>query len=79
MGENDTMSILPTYYIRYLRFALAKDLALYKGRAEAWTEKLEAAFIKAEQDMMSVSSVNLNIETEQESYLNGSWRVRAGV
>jgi hypothetical protein len=79
LGENDNMSILPTYYIRYLRFALAKDLALYKGRTEAWNQRLEEMLIKAEQDMMSVSSVNLNIETEQESYLNGSWRVRAGV
>lgn len=79
LTENSTMAILPTYFIRYLRFALAKDLALYKGRMQAWNELLEASLIKAEQDMMSVSSVNLNIETEQESYLNGSWRVRAGV
>lgn len=79
LGENDTMSILPSYYIRYLRFALAKDLALYKGRTEAWNQRLEEMLIAATQDMMSVSSVNLNIETEQESYLNGSWRVRAGV
>ncbi len=79
LTQNDTMVSLPTYYIRYLRFALAKDLALYKGRMQAWNELLEASLIKAEQDMMSVSSVNLNIETEQESYLNGSWRVRAGV
>ncbi len=79
LGENDTMSIVPTYYIRYLRFALAKDLAVYKGRMQAWTQKLEDMLTKAEQDMTSVSSVNLNIETEQESYLNGAWRVRAGV
>ena len=77
--ENDTMALLPTYYIRFLRLALAKDLAMYKGRMQAWNQMLEDALIKAEQDMMSVSSVNLNIETEQESYLNGSWRVRAGV
>lgn len=79
LGENDTMSILPTYYIRYLRFALAKDIAVYKGRMSAWTPQLEDMLIAATQDMQAVSSVNLNIETEQESYLNGSWRVRAGV
>jgi hypothetical protein len=79
LGENDTMALVPTYYIRYLRFALAKDLAVYKGRMQAWNQQLEAMLLKAEQDMISVSSVNLNIETEQESYLNGAWRVRAGV
>ena len=79
LTQNDTMAELPTYYIRYLRFALAKDLAFYKGRSEAWTQKLEDEYREAKKDMESVSSVNLDIETEQESYLNGSWRVRAGI
>lgn len=79
LGENDTMAILPTYYTRYLRLAVAKDLSIYKGRIEAWTPKLEEMLVAAMQDMQAVSSVNLNIETEQESYLNGAWRVRAGV
>ncbi len=79
LTENDTMATLPTYYIRFFRLALAKDLAAYKGRIQAWNQHLESMLIAAEEDMMSVSSVNLNIETEQESYLNGSWRVRAGV
>jgi hypothetical protein len=79
LTENDTMALLPTYYIRYLRLALAKDFSVYKGRTQAWNQQLESMLIKAEQDMMSVSSVNLNIETEQESYLNGAWRIRAGV
>jgi len=79
LTENDTMALVPTYYIRYLRFGLAKELAFYKGRSEAWTPKLEQEYMTAKKDMESVSSVNLNIETEQESYLNGSWRVRAGV
>jgi hypothetical protein len=77
--ESGDMSSLPSYYIRFLRLALAKDLAFYKGRAEAWTEKLEAQYMDAKKDMESVSSVNLDIETEQESFLNGSWRVRAGI
>lgn len=79
LTANDTMASLPTYFIRYLRLALAKDLAIYKGRTQAWNQMLEQMLLQAEKDMMSVSSVNLNIETEQESYLNGSWRVRAGV
>jgi len=79
LTQNYDMSSLPTYYIRYLRFALAKDLAFYKGRSEAWTQRLEDEYREAKKDMESVSSVNLDIETEQESYLNGSWRVRAGI
>lgn len=79
VDENSLMSGLPSYYIRYLRFALAKDLSFYKARTEAWTQKLEDQYLDSKKDMESVSSVNLNIETEQESYLNGAWRVRAGV
>lgn len=79
LTENDDMSILPDYYIRYLQFALAKDIAVYKGRIQAWSPLLEQMYVDAKKDMESVSSVNLNIETEQESYLNGAWRIRAGV
>jgi hypothetical protein len=76
---NDTMALLPMYHKRFLRLALAKDLSIYKGRTQAWTEQLQAMLIEAQQTIESVSSVNLNIETEQESYLNGAWRVRGGV
>lgn len=76
---NGDMSEVPTYYLRFFKLALARDLANYKGRAAAWNKKLENDYTEALQSMMAVSSVNLNIETEQESYLNGSWRVRAGV
>ena len=79
LTENSTMALLPTYFTRYLRLAVAKDYSIYKGRTSAWNKQLEEMLIKAEQDMMSVSSVNLNIETEQESYLNGAWRLRSGV
>lgn len=79
LTENSTMAMLPPYQMRYLKLALAKDLSIYKGRVQAWNGQLEQMLIQAYQEMMSVSSVNLNIETEQESYLNGAWRVRAGV
>lgn len=78
-SENGTMAALPGYYTRYFRLALSKDLSIYKGRIAAWTPQLEDMLIAATQEMQAVSSVNLNIETEQESYLNGSWRLRAGV
>lgn len=79
LGENDNMSSLPMYYFRYLRFALAKDLAMCKGRAQAWTADLENMLKNAKEDMETVSSVNLAIQSDHDSYLNGSWRVKAGI
>ena len=79
LGQNDTMIEFPNYYIRYLKFALAKELAAYKGRAMAWTDFLEGMYMDAKKDMESVSSVNLAIDTDNESYLNGKWRVKAGI
>ncbi len=77
--ENDDMSELPTYYMMYFQFAVAKYMSFYTGRSLAWTQALEDEYMQLKKDMESVSSVNLDIETEQESYLNGAWRVRAGV
>jgi len=79
LNENSDMSLVPQYYYRYLKFALARDLAYYKGRSAAWDQKLEAMFQEARDDMESVSSMNLVIDSANESYLNGSWRLRAGV
>lgn len=77
--ESGDMSALPLYYSRYLKFALAKDLAMYKGRSEAWTDKLEGMLVAAENSMQAVSSVNLEVETDHGSWLNGSWRAKAGI
>jgi len=74
-----TLSTLPMYYQRFLKFALARDLAYYKGRSSAWDQKLEAMFQEARDEMESVSSMNLVIDSANESYLNGSWRLRAGI
>lgn len=74
-----TMGALPLYYYRFLKFALARDLAFYKGRSAAWDEKLQGMFDEARDEMESVSTMNLVIDSANESYLNGSWRVRAGI
>jgi hypothetical protein len=79
LGENDTMADLPYYYTRFLRYALARELAMYKGRSPAWDEKLQGMLTEARQDMESVSSINLAINSATESYLNGAWRVKAGI
>lgn len=79
LTSSDDMSSLPLYYYRFLRFALARELAYYKGRSAAWDQKLEAMYQEARDEMESASTVNLVIEAGNESYLNGSWRVRAGI
>ena len=76
---NDTTNNLPGYYQRYLQFALAKDFALFKGRASAWTSLLEDELVKASNAMASVSEVDLAIVGDEESLLNGAYRVQAGV
>jgi hypothetical protein len=76
---NGDMSSVPEYYYRYLQFATAKDLAFYKGRSEAWTEKLEKELILAEEDMVSVSAINVAVTNQSDSYLNGHWRIKAGI
>lgn len=79
LTSNDDISSLPAYYSRYLKFALAKDIAMYKGRADAWMPKLEQMLVDAQDRMEAASEVNLSITGDRASLLNGSWRVRAGI
>ena len=79
LGPNDDMSSLPGYYLRFLKFALSKDISVFKGRSQAWTPLLEEMYMSAKKEMENVSTINLVINSENESWLNGSWRVRAGV
>ena len=78
-SETDVISDLPSYFTRYLKLAIAKDLAAYKGRASAWTEFLEKKLILAQDDMESTSNMNLNICDPIGNQLNGAYRVRAGI
>lgn len=77
--KDSLMNIFPEYIKRFFNFAMARELAFYKGRSSAWTEKLEAMYQEAKDQIESVSTVDLVIDSANESYLNGSWRVRAGV
>jgi hypothetical protein len=79
LTKDSDMSSLPQYFIRYLLFACARDVAFYKGRADAWTQKLENMYIEARDIMESTSEVNLAITGDEQSLLNGAWRVRAGI
>jgi len=77
--SNDDLSSLPQYYTRFFIFAVARDVCMYTGRAEAWTEKLEKLYLEAKDVIESASEVNLSITGDEESLLNGAWRVRAGI
>jgi hypothetical protein len=79
LQSGSDLSQLPDYYSRFFHLAVARDLCVYKGRASAWTPFLEQLYQEAKDDMESVSSVNLDIENDQEVLLNGAWRVRAGI
>ena len=77
--SNDDMGILPEYYQQYLMFALARQLAPFKGRMAAWVSNLENIYQELRDIMISTSEVNVAISGDRQSLLNGSWRVRSGV
>jgi hypothetical protein len=77
--SGSTLDTLPLYYKRYLKTALARELAFYKGRSSAWTEQLENRYQELRDQMENVSTMDLVIDSANESYLNGSWRLRAGI
>lgn len=77
--ESGTMAIVPDYSLRFYQLALAKDLSLYKGRSEAWTPQLQDAYEEAKDWMEGASAINVAINSDDDSYLNGHWRVQAGV
>lgn len=79
LTKDSDMNFLPQYYFRYFLFATARDVCMYKGRAEAWTPKLEQLYQEAYDIMVSTSEVNLSITGDEQSLLNGAWRVRAGI
>lgn len=79
LTSNDDIGEFPGYFTRYLMFAVARDVCMYKSRADAWTEKLEMLYKEANDVMVASSEVNLSIAGDEQSLLNGAWRVRAGI
>lgn len=79
ISESSNLSFLPFYSYKFFKLALARELAYYKGRSSAWDQKLEAMFNEAKDAMEGASTINLTIDSANESYLNGSWRLRAGI
>lgn len=79
LESDDDMGTMPQYYLLYLKFAAAKQIAFETGRADAWTQKLEAELVRLTDLMESASEMNLSIVGDRESMLNGSWRVASGI
>lgn len=79
LTSNDSLDVLPQYFQMFLLFACAKYTCMFKGRADAWTEKLEGMLVSLQDKMEAASEVNLAITGDRASLLNGSWRVRAGI
>jgi hypothetical protein len=76
---NDDMSLVPEYWHLYFMYATAKYVSKFKGRGSAWTDDLEAEYRELKDNMESASEVNLSIMGDEQSLLNGAWRVRAGI
>ncbi len=79
LTSNDTLEGLPEYYELFFLYAVAKYVSKFKGRGAAWTPDLEAEYRELKDNMESASEVNLSIAGDEQSLLNGAWRVRAGI
>ena len=79
LTANDDMSTVPEYYHLYFLYAVAKYVSKFKGRGSAWTPDLEAEYRELKDNMEAASEVNLSIAGDEQSLLNGAWRVRAGI
>lgn len=79
LTSNDTLEGLPDYFELFFLYAVAKYVCKFKGRGSAWTDDLEADYRELEAEMEAASEVNLAIAGDEQSLLNGAWRVRAGI
>lgn len=79
LTANDDLSIVPEYWHLFFLYAVAKQVAYFKGRAAAWTPELDAIYRELKDNMEGASEVNLSIMGDEQSLLNGAYRVRAGI
>jgi len=79
LTSNDTLGELPEYQELFLLYAVAKYVAKFKGRSGAWTDDLEKDYRELKDQIEAASEVNLSIAGDEQSLLNGAWRVRAGI
>lgn len=79
LTSNSNMNLVPMYFQRFLLFATAKDIAMYTGRSEAWTQVLDQMLEDERLKIESASEVNTSIAGDNAGLLNGAWILRAGV
>jgi hypothetical protein len=79
LTANDTLGSLPDYQELFLLYAVAKYVSKFKGRGSAWTDDLESEYKELKDQMEAASEVNLSIAGDEQSLLNGAWRIRAGI
>lgn len=79
LTSNDTLDGLPDYQELFLLYAVAKYVSKFKGRGSAWTDDLESEYRELKDQMEAASEVNLSIAGDEQSLLNGAWRIRAGI
>jgi hypothetical protein len=74
-----TMALIPQYMNLFLQLALARYLSVYKARSQAWTPQLQEMYEEELDNIQAASAVNLAIQSDDDSYLNGHWRVQSGI
>jgi hypothetical protein len=79
LTSDDTLEGFPDYQELFLLYAVAKYVSKFKGRSGAWTSDLEADYRELKAQMEAASEVNLSIAGDEQSLLNGAYRVRAGI
>jgi len=79
LASNGNLDGLPDYYIQFFYYAVAREIAFFKGREEAWTPKLEAMYAEKRDIIESTSELDLSLDKQREPLLNGANRVRAGI
>lgn len=79
LTANSDMSLVPEYYYLYFMYAVARYVAQFKGRVAAWTPELESTYRELKDNIEASSEVNLSIAGDEQSLLNGAFRVRAGI
>lgn len=79
LTANSDLSSLPDYYQLFFLYAVGKYVAQFKSRGMAWTPDLEANYRELKDIIEASSEVNLSIAGDEQSLLNGAFRVRAGI
>jgi len=79
LTANSDLSSLPDYYQLFFLYAVGKYVSQFKSRGMAWTDDLEATYRELKDNIEAASEVNLAIAGDEQSLLNGAFRVRAGI